>query len=64
MFSKYTERLSMVANIFQIMYGINHLDLVSLYKNNELIRTTRVSTKAINGLFTIKNKKVNTWLEK
>ena len=58
MFSKYTERLSMVANIFQIMYGINHLDLVSLYKNNELINTTRVSINAINGLLITKNKNV------
>ena len=59
MFSKYIERLNMVANTFQIMYGINHLDLVSLYKKSELINTTNVSTKAINGLFITKNKKVN-----
>ena len=58
MFSKYTERLSMVANIFQIIYGINHLDLVSLYKNNELINTTRVSINAINGLLITKNRNV------
>ena len=58
MFSKYTERLNMVANTFQIMYGINHLDLVSLYKNNELINTTRVSINAINGLLITKNRNV------
>lgn len=58
MFSKYIERLNMVANTFQIMYGINHLDLVSLYKNNELINTTRVSINAINGLLITKNKNV------
>lgn len=58
MFSKYIERLNMVANTFQIMYGINHLDLVSLYKNNELINTTRVSINAINRLLITKNKNV------
>ena len=58
MFSKYTDKLSMVAKTFQIIYGINHLDLVSLYKNNELINTTRVSINAINGLLITKNRKV------
>ena len=55
MFSKYTDKLKIVANTFQIIYGINHLDLVSLYKNNELINTTRVSINAINGLLITKN---------
>ena len=58
MFKRYIERLNIVAKQFQIIYGINHLDLVSLYKNNELINTTRVSINAINGLLITKNKNV------
>ena len=59
MFNRYIDKLSIVANIFQIIYGINHLDFVSLYKNNELINTTSVSIKAMNGLFIVKKKNVN-----
>ena len=54
----------MVANVFQIIYGIKYLDFISLYKYNELINTITVSTNAINGLFKLKNKNVYIWLEK
>lgn len=48
----------MVANVFHIIYGIRYLDLISLYRYSELISTITVSTKAIKGLFKLKNKNV------
>ena len=69
-FNRYIDIIRIVANVFQIIYGINRLADVwlsffdSRYRYSELINTIMVSISARKGLFKVKNKKLNIWLEK
>ena len=46
------------ADIYDVNADYNFFEFS--YKNRELIKTTKVSIKAIKGLFTVKNKNENT----
>ena len=68
-FKKNTDVINILANMYQIMYGISSLEekpfnsFDSKYMNSELIKTIIVSISAKNGLLIVKKKNEKNWFE-